>query len=373
MKNFNFWVGTIVVLVGIILTVWGVSIWLAGCTSTVQEEIGSTTTITTSTTSRSSTLTTSSKNSTTTWTTFPTSIPTTMTTTTLPVGVWIEQTPSAAFSPREGHTSLLFDSRMWVIGGGTYGPPYGHDVWYSTNGKDWFLATGEAGFIGRKFHASVIFDNKMWVIGGYNGSNNLNDVWYSSDGVNWTLATAEAGFSGRSGHGTVVFNNKLWVVGGGTFDGGFNNRLNDVWSSLDGISWTREVVSAPFAPRADHTSVVYDGKIWVIGGFPAFNDVWYSSNGTSWEAATTSAAFDGRGGHASVVYDNKIWVIGGDAGGVNPYRNDVWSSANGKDWTEEAYSGFPGRRYLSSIITDKIWIMGGYSPTMFYNDVWYYP
>lgn len=42
-----------------------------------------------------------------------------------------------------------------------------------------------------------------------------------------------------------------------------------------------------------------------------------------WTQTTTSAAWTARYDHASVVFDNKVWIIGGN-GGVN--RNDVWYS-----------------------------------------------
>jgi hypothetical protein len=53
----------------------------------------------------------------------------------------------------------------------------------------WIQSASSAPWSGRYGHTSVVFDNKIWVIGGYNGNNLLNDIWYSSDGINWTLAT----------------------------------------------------------------------------------------------------------------------------------------------------------------------------------------
>ena len=41
----------------------------------------------------------------------------------------------------------------------------------------WTRATASASFPARRGHTSVVFNNKMWVIGGY-GTANLNDVWY---------------------------------------------------------------------------------------------------------------------------------------------------------------------------------------------------
>ena len=83
--------------------------------------------------------------------------------------------------------------------------------------KRWQCATENAGWSGRYGHTSVVFDNKMWVLGG----GYKNDVWYSSDGINWVCATENAGWSPRDDHTSVVFDNKMWVLGGG--------YKNDVW------------------------------------------------------------------------------------------------------------------------------------------------
>jgi hypothetical protein len=76
-------------------------------------------------------------------------------------------------------------------------------------------------------HQSVVFDEKMWVIGGFADSNK-NDVWSSTDGISWTTATDEAAFSGRDDHQSVVFDEKIWVIGG---DDNLD-RQNDIWYSI---------------------------------------------------------------------------------------------------------------------------------------------
>jgi hypothetical protein len=94
-------------------------------------------------------------------------------------------------------------------------------------GSQWASAKTVAAFSGRCAHTSVVYNNKMWVIGGGNSnSSNLNDVWYSSDGVNWTEATGSAAFAVRNSHTSVVYNDQMWVIGGYNSSSGY---LNDVW------------------------------------------------------------------------------------------------------------------------------------------------
>jgi hypothetical protein len=187
---------------------------------------------------------------------------------------------------------------------------------------DWTQATANAGWLTRVRHTSVVFDNKMWVMGGNRNPpfQYLNDVWYSTDGVNWTQATTNAGWSARDGHTSVVFDNKMWVIGGSSA-GGYRN---DVWYSSDGVNWTRATTNAGWTARWFPTSVVFDNKIWVIGGYFT-NDIWYSTDGVNWTQATANAEWSARQTHTSVVYDNKMWVMGG-ADIMRNYKNDVWYS-----------------------------------------------
>jgi hypothetical protein len=94
----------------------------------------------------------------------------------------------------------------------------------------------------------------------------------------------------------------MWVAGG-----------------QDGITWTEVTTSAAFSARENHASLVFDGKMWVTGGFQenspgrrgkdtgngcgskmvggysgsaSYAHVLMSSDGVSW--TTSSAAFGKR-------------------------------------------------------------------------------
>lgn len=285
---------------------------------------------------------------------------------------WTCATDSAGWSERAGHTSVVFDNKMWVLGG--FNVPSKNDVWYSTDGANWTCATDSANWSGRYLHTVVVFNGKMWVLGGTNiddSASFFNDVWYSTDGVNWTCATDSAGWSVRYGHTSVVFDNKMWVLGGINPQTVFNN---DVWYSADGVNWTQATTAAGWSERAGHTSVVFDNKIWVFAGdcVGGCNDVWYSTNGTNWTRTTADAGWSKRYGHTSIVFDNKMCVLGGRGLGIVWY-NDAWYSTDGINWTQAtASSGWSNRNCHTSVAFDnKIWIIGGGPDTLWYNDVWY--
>ena len=185
-------------------------------------------------------------------------------------------------------------------------------------------------------------------------------------GAAWQQST-NVGWDARDRHSSVVFENKIWVIGG--FDG---SRKRDVWSSSNGTSWTEVTDSADWTARRLHTSVVFKNKMWLIGGStfgPNEDDVWSSSNGSDWEQATADAAWKVRIGHSSVVFDNKIWVLGGLD---DRYFRDIWSSSNGSDWSRATDNpGWSSRAYHTSIVfNNKIWVLGGYGGSSNKTDVW---
>lgn len=189
------------------------------------------------------------------------------------------------------------------------------------------------------------------------------------DGTNWIQATASPGWPPLSAYASLVFNGKMWILGGE-----LPSNTNQVWSSADGITWTQETASAAWSARGYLSAVVYNNKMWVMGGYDGShkNDVWSSTDGITWTQETSNAAWSGRYSHVSLVSNNKMWVIGGRTSS-NGYDNSVYSSTDGITWTQEtASAGWVGRSTHAGFVFDnKMWIMGGYSNGSNVGDVWY--
>jgi len=289
---------------------------------------------------------------------------------------WRPATTNAPWEGRYVHTSVVFDNKMWIMGGLTIDEVLLNDVWYSINGTDWENIGNNAQWSARYGHVSVVFNDKIWVMGGYDNAFK-NDVWYSSDGVTWTQATASAGWSPRSLPTAVVFDGKMWIMGG--WEGGElpSAYKNDVWYSSNGINWTQTTSSAGWSARTLHASVVFGGKMWVLGGRDGVNegdrknDVWFSTDGTTWVEKTSNAGWSKRTHLAAVVFENIMWVIGGYPGYAP--ESDVWYSSNGKDWTASSWSSAWSVRIGHRVLEfdNKMWIIGGAIEAEFYDDVWF--
>ncbi len=270
-------------------------------------------------------------------------------------------TKETSFDKRGAHSSIVFNEKMWVLGG-TSGGIHKNDVWSSKDGANWQQVIEQAKFPARFDHASVVFKDKIWVIGGrgkkFNGKDELNDIWSSTDGKQWKQTITKNKFAPRFWHTLTVFKGCLWLIGGW----GETDTFSDVWRSCDGQNWVQITQNAPFGKRRGHDAIVFDDKLWVVGGHKGntsaqqlTNDVWYSSNGYSWTQATDNAKFPPRRNHTLETNGELMWLIAGQAEQEGQiFLNDIWYSKNGTSWFEAKTSEpFPQRVYHSSVMLNK--------------------
>jgi hypothetical protein len=197
------------------------------------------------------------------------------------------------------------------------------------------LVTPNAGWSPRLGAGFVVFKGKMWVLGGTsdfyhnNDTTMMNDVWSSSDGKHWKLETANAGWSKRAYAQAVVFDNKIWIMGGGQRAPDPAVAVNDVWCSEDGVHWTEVTPAAQWGPRLWFSLVEYRDRMWVLGGWSDqnhnFGDVWYSKDGEHWTEFKSDTCWSSRHEHSAFVFRDKIWVAGGAAEPKYKLSSEVWS------------------------------------------------
>lgn len=295
---------------------------------------------------------------------------------------WQSVTNSGPFSIRDGAGAYAFNDSMYLVGGWNPTDPNNYplvtnnEVWRSHDGANWSLiSTGP--WEPRHTFGHLVYNNKMWILGGDELQYHWQkDVWNSSDGVNWTLLSDTVPWGERMTHLSCVYDNKMWVMGGQKIVGWSNVKdtaYNDVWSSTDGINWTQVTQHAGWSPRAQvQGEVVFDNKMWVLGGGTYngvrkfYNDVWNTTDGINWNLVTANAPWAPRQYHEVAVFDSAIWVMDGyDA--VNGNRNDVWYSYNGIDWHNLRGTPWPPRHAASVFNHDEsLWMVAG----NLWNDAW---
>ena len=290
----------------------------------------------------------------------------------------------APWQARDSQAEWVFRDRIW-IGGGWFrsdeAPP--RDVWSSADGKSWTLVEKAAPWIHSDLPMNLTFAGRMWVMGGwYNGRlpghSASREVWSSDDGATWTQITARAPWSARCAGMVVEHRDRMWLLGGieNYYFGDERSVKNDVWSSADGRDWKQETPAAPWAARGYHQAVVHNGRIFVLGGgnyVPthfALNDVWSSADGVNWTCETKSAPWAPRLWFSAAVYRGRIWVLGGWAKEKDNF-GDVWHSADGRNWQQLQTKTTWKARHEHSVFVfqDKLWIAGGHARPLS-SEVW---
>lgn len=301
----------------------------------------------------------------------------------------VESTAESVFQNRYFAGAVVFNSRMWLLGGSD-GSQVFSSVHSSSDGKFWTTHTVtaleyvlaedgsytidedgnrtviEAEFKKRYNFGTVVFDNKIWIFGGVDDAGNrLNDAWFSEDGSTWYLHDHTAEWSARYGFATAVHSGRVYLTGG--YD---TVAKNDVWYTTDFRTWTEVTVATAFTARYGHTLLSYSGYMWVLIGHGVTNTYRSNDGGANWTQVTADAGLGQREYNASVVFENKMWILGGNAGGTP--HNNVYSSTDGSTWTAvDASADWLARYGLNSVVfLNKIFIYCGYSGSVYYNDVW---
>lgn len=306
---------------------------------------------------------------------------------------WTRVTLKAPFAARDGAGALVFQGRMWLLGGWnpsdkTHFPRIcNNEVWNSVDGADWTLVKPNtfldntfdpaSDWEGRHTAGYAVFQDKLWIVGGdVNQGHYHYDVWNSADGKAWTRVNPgrDVPWGPRALHYTVVFQDKIWIMGGQTvpqFAKHDEIFYRDIWNTRDGVRWERVVPQEPYWPARGMIggSVVFQNRIWILGGgtydtptTPTrqfYNDVWSTADGVHWTKHLDAAPWAPRQYHEVAVFDDRMWVLEG-YNRSSGNRNDVWHSADGIHWHELPGTPWAPRHAASVFVHDgALWMVAG--------------
>lgn len=242
---------------------------------------------------------------------------------------------------------VVWNNRLFAIGS---------TVWSSANGTDWSrdnLPDGTAA-PGPLAGSRATENSRAFVLGStlIFLQPDSGEVYSTVDptAATWTDLGAIPGFTRRCGETAFVLLGKLWIEGGGACD--YSAVYNDIWSTADGVTWTRSDTSAAWPARMwgciASGSV---GDIWMVGGFwptdwtktgstiatrygANHSDVWYTKDGVNWRQFKADfgadlpdgSALDPR--HAATCYidaaatGQSFMVTAGSAGSTPNVANE---------------------------------------------------
>ena len=255
------------------------------------------------------------------------------------------------FSPRRDHASAVLNGDLYLIGGRTAATERSNEVWRSADdGLTWDqvaagTATDNTLFTPRRGHTAEVIGDAIYLFGGTSdGTDRFDDVWTSADrGVTWRQAAAATPrYPARYAHSSAVLGTTLYVIMGSTSSG----ATQDIWRSTNlGSTWSQVAGNiVGLDPHFGHASVVVGNRVYVIGGFEGLGSVdsvrrsAATVGGTGWTQVATGTRFSARRDHSAVVLDGAIYVIGGFEETTDPTDpgtrlNDVWKSTDqGVTW-----------------------------------------
>jgi len=172
--------------------------------------------------------------------------------------------------------------------------------------------------------------------------------------------------------GTGLYANRLYLYGG--YDGSV--ALAQMWEYDPATDTWRQLSNGPLT-RHSHCAV-FDGEtnqLFIYGGTNGStaqtNIFSFSFNADAWDTSRTSGGIlIARYQHSAVIYDRKIYVLGGLSGGtLNHVRiydiaTDTWDS--GQDMP------VANRLFSCDLLGSTIYVYGGFDGTNVYNKIWAY-
>jgi hypothetical protein len=251
-----------------------------------------------------------------------------------------------------------------LVAVGESGPARDFDaaVWTSPDGITWSrVPHNEAIFGGEAYQgmSSVTVGGPGLVAVGSDGPHTDRSaaVWTSPDGVTWTrVPHDEAVFGGGSMHSVTVGGPGLVAVGA---DGNPQTAIHNavVWTSPDGITWSRvphdeaifggETGVWMSSVTAGGPGLVAVGSQWSFGASTAA--VWTSPDGITWSRVSHNETVFAGAVMGSVIAAGPGLVAVGSAGSDAA----VWASPDGTTWSraphDEAIFGGEANYGISSV------------------------
>jgi hypothetical protein len=204
-------------------------------------------------------------------------------------------------------------------------------------------------FRNRVLHAGVEFNDTLYVGGGQKYTLNIvdsvyTDLWKSGDGgVTWTLVSNSLTHMGKNISGAfIVFDGRMYIVSGGQYDNNPSNKTFDraVYSSTDGLNWIN-TGNIPFQGLQYPNVGVWDGRIWLAGGFHGattsnIDSTAFMDKSGTWHVYLPPTKPSANHASSMIVYKDRLIRTLGNT------TNEIWALYRYKDKYFESTPNYSG-------------------------------
>ena len=245
-------------------------------------------------------------------------------------------TEDALYGARKGTAVVVFNDKIWVIGGRDETDTPLSDIWSSADGTNW---TNEGNVPTAIYgHKAIEFNGKLWIYGGIVGGLQSNIIYSSTDGINWNTETETTPFIQYQSPRFTVLGNKIFRIAGYSGDVDDLSPERNVYSSTDGLSWNLETANHGFDTKFGFEIESLNDLMYCFEPNPdvAVDEIIIrtSTDGVSWSSGDTFMTNEGGANTVrSVVYNNTIILMSPPEGGPNSYST-FHQSIDGQNWQQ---------------------------------------
>ncbi len=253
-----------------------------------------------------------------------------------------------------------------------------------TPGRSWLPLNTSAEFGARTGGVLLTFDDRLWFIGGRSDRySNVplggDEAWVSEDGIAWDRAASGLFTAdGRADAGAVVFQGRMWLIGGdtvsvavsstGSFEASTSNTTSSesVWSSTDGRTWTNAAPGCSNCPIRPGRAFVWEDRLYFLSRSDGLN------------AYPVYMSDDGSTWTKSSTNIAELLTSPSEPADVFEFRGslyaltkywDVLRSGDGFDW-ELIHAGSSSAPETGDglLFNDRMWVMlNGYAASRAYS------